>query len=120
MRKIAFVNSSIELKILEKRYKNLDDFLILTLDPNIKKKNIFTIENFIGEKKLFHLDNHKFRIIYSDFLKKVDKKINSYLNNDYNFYLNSIHQQTKFIIYAKIYHLLIKKIMKLTRYFFIF
>ena len=38
MRKIAFVNSSIELKILEKRYKNLDDFLILTLDPNIKKR----------------------------------------------------------------------------------
>ncbi len=120
MRKIAFVNSSIELKILEKRYKNLDDFLILTLDPNIKKKNIFTIENFIGEKKLFHLDNHKFRIIYSDFLKKVDKKINSYLNNDYNFYLNSIHQQTKFIIYAKIYHLLIKKIMKLNPEIFLY
>ncbi|MAV83202.1 MAG: hypothetical protein CMI90_07065 [Pelagibacteraceae bacterium] len=120
MRKIAFISSSIELKFLKKKYKSLNDFLIITLDPSIVKKDIFTLEKFIGEKKLLHLDNHKFRIIYSNFLKKIDKEINSYFNKNYNFYLNSIHQQTKFVIYAKNYHLFLKKIQKLNPDTFIY
>ena len=43
-------------------------------------KNIFSLQEFIGEKKIYYIDNHKFRISYSNFLKKIDNMDKSIKN----------------------------------------
>ena len=87
MNKVAYINSFSELKLLKKKFKNFRSLYIISSNPNLIGKNIFSLQEFIGEKKICYIDNHKFRISYSNFLKKIDNKINFFLKKKYDFFL---------------------------------